>query len=207
MFVAARESELCYLIRIAEGGLRIGAVTTTVLSALAKAFVLHHLYTEGVPPERHNEVCSFERVLKATAAVKAVKAADVPRFVLEPPPPAGSSQTSIASSIARRLPSYLAHATAKLRRAYAELPSFHAILPVLLRSSTNVYELHKFISLTAGIPIKPQLGRPLTSQMRQHREMQSANVEHHSHLTSLPLLVQASCKCSSCSVGCLSLSK
>src|SRR4051794_24410436 len=52
LFVAARESELCYLIRIAEGGLRIGAVVTTVLSALAKAFVLHHLYTEGVPAER-----------------------------------------------------------------------------------------------------------------------------------------------------------
>jgi len=163
LFVSAREQELVYLIRIAEGGLRIGAVVTTVLSALAKAFVLHQLYCENVDEARRHEACSYDRVLKASESVKAVKAADVQRFVLEPPPPADATPAAVAASIARRLPSYLAHATAKIRRAYAELPSFHEIIPVLLSSPTAIYELHKYIQLTAGVPVKPQLGRPLSS--------------------------------------------
>lgn len=163
LFAAAREDELLYLIRVAEGGLRIGAVTTTVLSALAKAFVLHHLYTEGVAAERHWQVCSFERVIKATESIKGVKPGP---FVLEDPLPVDASPSARAACIARRLPSYLARANAKLRRAYAELPSFHEILPVLLASSTNIYDLHNHIRLTAGVPIKPQLGRAVTSVMQ-----------------------------------------
>jgi DNA ligase-1 len=163
LFAAAREDELLYLIRVAEGGLRIGAVITTVLSALAKAFVLHHLYCEGVAPERHWEACSFERVLKATEAVRGAKPGP---FVLEEPLRADASPAARSACIARRLPSYLARATAKLRRAYVELPSFHDILPVLLASSTNIYDLHNHIRLTAGVPIKPQLGRAVTSVMQ-----------------------------------------
>ena len=165
LFAAARESEFLYLIRIAEGGLRIGAVVTTVLSALAKAFTLHHLYCEGVPEERRHEVCTFDRALKATEAVKAATKAGVQPFQLKPPPP-DATPSELASSISRRLPSHLAQATAKLRRAYAELPSFHDIIPVLMRSPTAIYELHKHIQLTAGIPIKPQLGRPMQSVMQ-----------------------------------------
>jgi hypothetical protein len=163
MFTAARESELCYLIRISEGGLRIGAVVTTVLSALAKAFVLHQLYCDGVPEERRHEVCTWERVLKATDAVKAVKVADIPAFVLSEIP-ADATPPARAAAIARRIPSYIAHAIARLRRAYAELPSFHQIIPVLLKGPTVIYELQQHIQLTAGVPVKPQLGRPLTSQ-------------------------------------------
>ena len=208
LFVAAREHELCYLVRVAESNLRIGAVTTTVLAALARAFVLHHLYTENVPPEQHHTVCSFERVLKAAEAAKAVKAADVPSFVLEPPPAVGSSPASVAASITRRLPSYLAHATAKLRRAYAELPSFHAIIAVLMGASTNIYELNKYIKLTAGVPVKPQLGRPLTSQALHTIAGDARFQGCRSWLTGACLfLLQASCKCSSCFVACLSRSK
>lgn len=163
LFAAAREDELLYLIRVAEGSLRIGAVITTVLSALAKAFVLHHLYCEGVASERHWEACSFERVLKATEAVRGAKPGP---FVLEEPLRVDASPAARSACIARRLPSYLARATAKLRRAYAELPSFHDILPVLLASSTNIYDLHNHIRLTAGVPIKPQLGRAVTSVMQ-----------------------------------------
>jgi hypothetical protein len=197
-------------VRIAESNLRIGAVTTTVLAALAKAFVLHHLYTENMPPEQHHTVCSFDRVLKATEAAKAVKAADVLPFVLEAPPAAGCSPAGVYFSITRRLPSYLAHATAKLRRAYAELPSFHAIIAVLMRSSTNVYELHKYIKLTAGVPVKPQLGRPLTSQTptlcRVHLRTLGKDVRSRSIACDC-LALQASHKCSSSSAACLSPSK
>ena len=186
LFAAARESELTYLIRIAEGGLRIGAVVTTVLSALAKAFVLHHLHCEGVPEERRHEVCTFERVLKATEIVKGAAKAGIIPFALNPVP-ADASPAALAASIARRLPSHLAHATAKLRRAYSELPNFHAIMPVLLKSPIAIYELHKYIQLTAGVPIKPQLGKPLTSQKHTHSiEGEAPAVSRHpSHLAFL----------------------
>lgn len=171
MLTASRESELIYLIRIAEGGLRIGAVLTTVLTALAKAFVLNHLYTEGVPVESRHQVCTFERVSKATAAVRGVKVDRSQPLVLDPITDDGdneatASPASTMAAVHRRLPAYLACGTARVRRAYAELPSFHAILPVLMRSPTSIYELHKHIRLTAGVPIKPQLGRPMKSIMQ-----------------------------------------
>jgi len=159
LFGAARDHEITYLIRIAEGNLRIGAVTTTVLTALAKAFVLHHLFTDGLAPALHHTACTFERVVKASEAVRGFKPQLAAAFQLPPP----SSEPLPPTIIAQRLPALLAHATARMRRAYAEHPSFHDIIPVLMRSSTAIYDLHRFIQITAGVPVKNQLGRPLNS--------------------------------------------
>ena len=64
LLIACREYETCYLVRTVLQDMRMGGAVTTVLIALAKAFVLHAHYTSKDATRESGTLATWERVVQ-----------------------------------------------------------------------------------------------------------------------------------------------
>jgi len=140
LLVRAKGYEPKYIIRGLQGKLRIGLASTTVLASLAHAVALTN--PKGV------EVLGEER-LEEIRALDGTEEA-YPDFARK-----------LCSLNKLPLEVRLDTASAIVKKAYMEVPSYDSLLDALL--AVPLQEVHKECTLTPGIPVAPMLAKPTKS--------------------------------------------
>jgi DNA ligase 1 len=152
-----------YLVRTLVHNLRVGAVRTTILSALARAVTL-------TPPREsiqsdHSGVCNVN--LADLELVKGVlKTQELPtRTQLRKGQPNGKKGQNDEFTMAHeRIQAALKGAEIILRRAFAQHPSYDDITTVLLEHGIEgILSSSSVAALTLGTPLLPTLGSPMRS--------------------------------------------
>jgi len=140
LLVRAKGYEPKYIIRGLQGKLRIGLASTTVLASLAHAVVLTK--PKGV------EILSEEKLEKIRALDGTEEA--YPDFARK-----------LCTPKTLPLEVTLDAASAIVKKAYMEVPSYDSLLDALL--TVPLQEVHKSCTLTPGIPVAPMLAKPTKS--------------------------------------------
>lgn len=150
-----------YLVRTLAQNLRVGAVRTTILSALARAVVLSPLRSTSPIDSAENE--EFIPAPEDLAAVKSAHERIRHETTTTTASPRKAKQTKYegVEDEERRIQTSLKYADAILRRIFAQHPSFDDIVPVLLKQ--GVGGVSTSVKLTLGIPLLPTLGSPMRS--------------------------------------------
>ncbi|KDN34129.1 LOW QUALITY PROTEIN: hypothetical protein RSAG8_12769, partial [Rhizoctonia solani AG-8 WAC10335] len=133
LLVAARGEEVRYLIRMLSSNLRVGAVRTTVLTALGRALVLTPPNGEG--PKVLGEPRGEEKEKKREKIKDKLKDKNDEQK--------------------------MAHAEALVKRVYVRHPHFGHIVDAALESGLE--GVSGSVQLTVGIPLHPTLGTPTRS--------------------------------------------
>ena len=137
--IATTEHEITYIIRTLETELRIGAVITTVLNAVAKSCVLHCHYRSMTP---HNQrICTYQRVLQYENIIQFNSPIDK----------LAKSDQAIAMQII--------NAIKQIRAVYNEFPNIRDIIKCIVQDTNTIHNLTDHLHLTVGVPIKPMLAR------------------------------------------------
>ncbi|KAG8808636.1 hypothetical protein FRC18_004921, partial [Serendipita sp. 400] len=157
-----------YLVRTLVQNLRVGAVRTTILSALARAIVLTPARGRDKSETPHPEFSLSPTDLETIRTVLHLQ-----RERLE-------SEAAVLSGLNRgkqklvqsqdyldareRAYTVLKKAEACLRRTYAQHPQYDDIVAVLLESGMEgIISPRSSVGLTLGIPLMPTLGSPMRS--------------------------------------------
>jgi DNA ligase-1 len=141
LLVRAKGYESKYIIRGLQGKLRIGLAQSTVLASLAHAIVL----------TKPCDVTSLTEEEK-----RAIRKLDgTPNAYPE------SARRLCTTNPEPPLDIQLEAATAIVKKAYNEVPSYDSLLAALL--CTPLQELHKHCTLTPGVPVGPMLAKPTKS--------------------------------------------
>jgi len=152
--------EARYLVRTLAQNLRVGAVRTTILNALAKAFVLS-------PPPTVLSLSADVRTLSISSEdLQCINSQKRDRSSLSPvrKGKAKVDQSEAYKEALERVQATLKRAEALLRQAYAQHPSYDDLVAALLRDGINtVIEPTHPIGLTIGVPLMPTLGEPTRS--------------------------------------------
>jgi len=141
LLVRAKGYESKYIIRGLQGKLRIGLAQSTVLASLAHAIVLTKPCDVTCLTEEQKRAI---RKLDGTPNAYPESARRLCTTNPEPP-----------------LDIQLEAATAIVKKAYNEVPSYDSLLAALL--CTPLQELHKHCTLTPGVPVGPMLAKPTKS--------------------------------------------
>lgn len=152
--------EARYLVRTLVANLRVGAVRTTIVNALARAFTLTPPRDLQVPV---NEVLSISKDDLQCVKV-ALQKQDRPVHTPSRKGKGKVEQSEAYKAAHERIQASLKHAEVLLRQAYAQHPNFDDIAEALLQGgiSTVIQPTHP-IGLTLGVPLMPTLGSPMRS--------------------------------------------
>lgn len=160
--------EARYLVRTLIQNLRVGAVRTTILSALARAIVFTTSQQRRADPTallRYSILASdCDTVRKVLLQVRKQDETGT----------SGTSKKSKQISKAAQTPEYLAaqervqnvlkRAEACLRKTYAQHPRYDDIVPVLLREGIDgIAGENSSVGLSLGVPVMHTLGSPMRS--------------------------------------------
>ncbi|KAI0949394.1 hypothetical protein AcW1_009022 [Taiwanofungus camphoratus] len=142
LLVASKGEETRFLVRTLAQNLRVGAVRTSLLTALARAVVFTPppTVTMLVPPDSHLHVTS--EYLQQ----------------LKPLPLHGKK---VVDSARDELNEVLANAESLMRRIYVQHPNYDHIVEALLEADLD--GLRDRLPLTVGVPLLPTLGSPTRS--------------------------------------------
>ncbi|KZV63805.1 ATP-dependent DNA ligase, partial [Peniophora sp. CONT] len=138
LLVAAKGEEARFLVRTLAQHIRVGAVRTSLLTALARAAVL-------TPPADNSDSDASDYYFKPSK---------IPATA-----PAGSAKKA-PSAEREELLDIFGRAEALMRRTFVQHPNYDHIVAALLQGGLN--GLHR-VSLTVGIPLHPTLGSPMRS--------------------------------------------
>ncbi|KZT70977.1 ATP-dependent DNA ligase [Daedalea quercina L-15889] len=142
LLVAAKGEETRYLVRTLCQNLRVGAVRTSLLTALARAMVL-------TPPPG---VISAESTF--TYYVTSEQLAQVDTSV-------GNAKKKVADPARDGINAVLTKAEGLLKRVYVQHPNYDDIVKALLEVGLDGLASH--VPLSVGIPLLPTLGSPTRS--------------------------------------------
>ena len=154
LLIACREYETCYLVRTVLQDMRMGGAVTTVLMAMAKAFVLHAHFTSKDAPREAGTVATWERVVNSTN-----KDCSSPLLALAQTVPALQTHASITSLPVQSLHALIRQATTTLRHCYSQHPNLRTIINALLAHPLAIFTLLDSTHLTPSVPCKPMLGK------------------------------------------------
>ncbi|KAK7687060.1 hypothetical protein QCA50_009560 [Cerrena zonata] len=143
LLVAARGEEIRYLVRTLCQNLRVGAVRTSILTALSRAMVLTppSLLSEGIP-----DTSPFRISPELLSTVK----------------PLPSNSKKKTSDTARdELNEIFTKAEALIKKIYVQRPNYDHLASALLEAALD--GLTERLPLTVGIPLLPTLGSPTRS--------------------------------------------
>ncbi|KIK67182.1 hypothetical protein GYMLUDRAFT_257110 [Collybiopsis luxurians FD-317 M1] len=141
LLVSAKGEEIRFLVRTLSQNLRVGAVRTSLLTALARSFVL-------TPSVAHKDslLCVSPDLLSS----------------IQPRTKASGSKKKKATEIARdELQSKFRTAESLLRKVFVQHPDYDHIVVALLEGGLD--DLSERVPLTVGIPLYPALGSPIRS--------------------------------------------
>ncbi|KAK7053486.1 hypothetical protein VNI00_004112 [Paramarasmius palmivorus] len=150
LLVAAKGEEVRFLVRTMSQNLRVGAVRTTLLTALSRSFVLTPVWTKTDAHADGSEFYVSEKLLAALAALS------------------GTKKGKATESPHDELDAKLRKAEKLVRRIYVQHPNYDHIIGALL---TEGFEgLANRVPLTVGVPLFPTLGTPIRSlqEIYQH---------------------------------------
>ncbi|OCB86868.1 ATP-dependent DNA ligase [Sanghuangporus baumii] len=140
LLVAAKGEEVRYLVRTMSQHIRVGAVRTSIIKALARALVLTRPATcQNIPSDDSPVFVSTSLLSKVTRKTKKDEEDPLRKTILQ-------KWTS---------------AEALLKRVYVQHPNFDHITEAVLQGGLE--ELADRVSLTIGIPLHPTLGSPARS--------------------------------------------
>ncbi|KAF9529177.1 ATP-dependent DNA ligase [Crepidotus variabilis] len=143
LLLAASGEEVRYLTRTLCQNLRVGAVRTTILTALARAVIFTPPL--GKPSPIHPSLLDFLT------------------------PPASPSKGKAKDMEKERLSAILQPAESLLKQVYAKHPNFDQIIPALLENGME--GLAERVPLAVGIPVLPMLGSPTRSLEEIYRRL------------------------------------
>ncbi|KAL5485090.1 hypothetical protein ACEPAI_7732 [Sanghuangporus weigelae] len=143
LLVAAKGEEVRYLVRTMSQHIRVGAVRTSIIKALARALVLTRPATcQNVPSDESLYFVSLESLSLLNKVTRKAKK---------------DEEDPLRKAILQKWSS----AEALLKRVYVQHPNFDHITEAVLQGGLE--ELADRVSLTIGIPLHPTLGSPTRS--------------------------------------------
>ncbi|KAJ3507543.1 hypothetical protein NLJ89_g6243 [Agrocybe chaxingu] len=147
LLLAATGEEVRYLMRTLCQNLRVGAVRTSILTALARAMVLTPPL--GIPTEPSRD--EIEHYASSDLLMK-LKDLD---------PSISSSKRKARDARREELICKFQRAESLIKQVYVKHPSYDQIIPALLEGGLD--SLSDRVPLTVGIPVLPMLGSPTRS--------------------------------------------
>ena len=154
LLIACREYETCYLVRTVLQDMRMGGAVTTVLMAVAKAFVLHAHFTSKDAPREAGTVATWERVVNSTNKDSASQLLALAQTV-----PALQTHPIIIALPTNSLHALIRQASTTLRHCYSQHPNLRTILSALLSHPLAIFTLLDTTHITPSVPCKPMLGK------------------------------------------------
>ncbi|CAL1707613.1 unnamed protein product [Somion occarium] len=142
LLVAARGEEIRYLVRTLAQNLRVGAVRTSMLTALARAMVL-------TPPSQLEVSVPTDSPFHAADLLSAVK------------PLPSNAKKKVSDPARDELNEKFAQAEALVKKVYVQHPNYDHLAKALLEAGLD--GLTERLPLTVGIPLLPTLGSPTRS--------------------------------------------
>ncbi|KAL1752714.1 ATP-dependent DNA ligase [Schizophyllum commune] len=143
LLIASKGEETRFLARTLTQNLRVGAVRTTLLIALSRAFVL-----SPRPGDRPSELHASQKLLDSVRALGA--------------PPKSPQKKKLADDDAReRIKALFTQAESLVKQVYVRHPCYEDIIEALVTEGLDGLDQH--VSLAVGIPLMPTLGSPMRS--------------------------------------------
>lgn len=144
LLVAAKGEEVRFLVRTLSQHIRVGAVRTSILTALARAMVL-------TPPSSLTVLIADNSPLHASpdliSQVKAITTKNTSKKVVD------EAKEELTVKFAR--------AESLIKKVYVQHPNYDHMVVALLDAGLD--ELSERVPLTVGIPLHPTLGSPMRS--------------------------------------------
>lgn len=144
LLVAAKGEEIRFLARTLSMNLRVGAVRTTLLTALARAVVLTPAADLATPVPAESPFGGVQDILA--------------RIV---PLPENAKKKSVIDPARAELGDLFASAEALMKRTYVQHPNYATIVDALREAGLD--GLAERVPLTIGVPLHPTLGSPTRS--------------------------------------------
>ncbi|KAF8813796.1 ATP-dependent DNA ligase [Phlegmacium glaucopus] len=145
LLLSASGEEVRYLTRTLSQNLRVGAVRTSILCALARAMVLTPKPALGSPSDP-DQTPSFHLSVSLVSDFEKLPSSSKGR-------PRDSTEELIISHFKR--------AESLMKQVYVRHPSYDKIIPALLQGGLD--SLAQSVPLTVGVPLHPMLGSPTRS--------------------------------------------
>ncbi|KAF8160810.1 DNA ligase [Crassisporium funariophilum] len=145
LLLAASGEEVRYLTRTLSQNLRVGAVRTSILSALARAMVItpSPLRSESVSNDSQRSFHASSTLLEELDQLP------------------GNAKGKSRDNAKESLSTLFKQAESLIKQVYVKHPSYDQIVPALLESGLD--GLAERVPLTVGIPLHPMLGSPTRS--------------------------------------------
>ncbi|KIL65988.1 hypothetical protein M378DRAFT_76250 [Amanita muscaria Koide BX008] len=137
LLVAAAGEEVRYLTRTLCQNLRVGAVRTSILTALARSMVLTPLPSLAIPDTGNDHHVTSELLARI------------------------SNDQSVLDQERRRLADMYVNGEKLLKRVFVQHPNYGHIVAALLQ--VGLPGLSGLVPLTIGVPLHPTLGSPIRS--------------------------------------------
>ncbi|KAF9049963.1 ATP-dependent DNA ligase [Panaeolus papilionaceus] len=147
LLLAANGEEVRYLTRTLCQNLRVGAVRTSILTALARAIALMSSLTPDNAVEPHLHVSETH-----LSILRASKGKDKGK-----------------DSCFEELKMVYKNAESVIKQVYVKHPSYDKIIPALLEQ--GLYNLLDRVPVTVGVPLLPMLGSPIRSLTEIHTRL------------------------------------
>lgn len=144
LLVAGSGEEVRYLVRTLTLNLRVGAVRTSILTALARAVVLHGSVSGSAPGDRVDSCYATKELL---SRIK--------------PLPSNSKKKGPEDTGREDLKGLFLQAEGLVKQVFVQHPCYDDIIEALL--DTGLDRLLDRVPLTVGIPLHPTLGSPTRS--------------------------------------------
>ena len=160
--------EARYLVRTLIQNLRVGAVRTTILNALARATVFtpsNQRLAESVAYSQYSILASDHDVIRKIL-LQARKPDDTDASIASKKPRqiSKAAQTPEYLAAQERVQTVLKRAEACLRKTYAQHPRYDDIVPALLRQGIDGIDgPSSSVGLSLGVPLMHTLGSPMRS--------------------------------------------
>ncbi|KAG2345582.1 ATP-dependent DNA ligase [Suillus weaverae] len=142
LLVAAKGEESRYLVRTLSLNLRVGAVRTSILTALARALVLTSQTSLGGPDRDHSPYHATSQLISLVQ-------------------PLAAEGKKVSDPAREELHEKFIQAEALVKKVFVQHPNYEHIVAGLFNGGLDSLELH--VPLTVGIPLHPTLGSPTRS--------------------------------------------
>lgn len=142
LLVAAKGEESRYLVRTLSLNLRVGAVRTSILTALARALVLTSQTSLGGPDRDHSPYHATSKLISLVQ-------------------PLAAEGKKVPDGAREKLHEKFIQAEALVKKVFVQHPNYEHIVAGLFNGGLDNLDLH--VPLTVGIPLHPALGSPTRS--------------------------------------------
>ncbi|KAL1695532.1 ATP-dependent DNA ligase [Schizophyllum commune] len=143
LLIASKGEETRFLARTLTQNLRVGAVRTTLLIAMSRAFVL-----SPRPGDRPSELHASQKLLNSVRALGA-------------PPKSPQKKKLVDDDARERIKALFTQAESLVKQVYVRHPCYEDIIEALVTEGLDGLDQH--VSLAVGIPLMPTLGSPMRS--------------------------------------------